>query len=179
MVTPDAGGGNPQCETFELLTDGDLETSSGTVWIEVSSGGYALIRDSSNLGSVSPESGNQAAWMGGATSEESGLGEEVYIPSGTVELTASGYYGVMGTDLGTGDYAALSLGDPVSSSVLGIFQTWYGDEYTVPWQYFTFTVDGSALGGSTVNYLIASSTDSADNTNFYFDNLSLTATVCP
>jgi hypothetical protein len=117
--------------------------------------------------------------MGGAASEDSDLGQQVFIPSGTTELTASGYYGVTGTETTTSDYAALSLGDPVSSSVLGIFETWYGDELTSPWQPFSVTVDGSALGGTSVNYLIASSTDASLNSNFYFDNLSLTATVCP
>lgn len=173
------GSSNPppdNCDQVELLNDGNFDQLSG-VWQEASSNGFTLIRDSSELPGVIPESGDYAAWLGGVALEESGLLQVVTVPEGTVQLTASGYYGLVTTDVGDGDFGYVALADG-EANVLGSFAEWYPEDAVQPWNGFTATLDAASLAGTDVLFVIGSSTDDFDDSNFFFDSMSLTATVC-
>jgi hypothetical protein len=166
----------PNCDEVELLVDGGFDDGSGA-WIEVSSGGFPLIQDAAGLGSVTPHSGSYAAWLGGAPLEDSGLGQPVLVPEGTVSLTASGFFGLTSTDPGLADYAYATIGSD-DSGIAQTFAMWDPRDATTPWVPFTSTTDAADLAGLSLTFLIGSTTDDVENTNFFFDSLSLTATVC-
>jgi hypothetical protein len=131
-----------------------------------------------SLGAVAPHSGDYAAWPGGAEFEDSDLAQQVFVPDGTVSITVSGFYGLNSTDPGLNDYVSISIGSDESGIALGL-QTWDPRNAVDPWVPFSSTTDAADLAGLTVYFLIRSTTDGAENTNFFFDSLSLKATVCP
>jgi hypothetical protein len=177
VTCTEATSAMPNCDEVELLVDGGFDEGTGS-WVEVSTNGFPLIQDSSSLGSVTPHSGSYAAWLGGAPLEESGLGQPVLIPEGTVSLTASGFYGVTSTDPGLADYAYATIGSD-DSGIAVTFEMWDPRNAVTPWVPFTSTTDAADLAGLSLTFLLGSTTDDVENTNFFFDSLSLTATVCP
>jgi hypothetical protein len=176
MCTAGSSTVMPGCDEVEILVDGGFDDGSGA-WIEVSTNGFPLIQDATQLDAVSPQSGGYAAWLGGAPLEDSGLAQPVFIPEGTVSLTVAGYFGLTTSDTGLNDYATIAVGSE-DTGVNAIMQMWDPRNAVTPWVAFSGTTDAADLAGLSLTFLIASTTDDAANTNFFFDSLSLKATVC-
>ena len=100
------------------------------------------------------------------------------IPAGATNLTLTGSYRVMTEELfGSFDLAQIDLASTANSPFEVALAIDNGDD-TDSWTPFTKTF-GNAHGGETVRVRLSSASDDSARTNFFFDSLSLKATVTP
>jgi len=172
----DAGDG---CTTTQLLKNGAFDdTPLGTGWTETPvESQFPIITTSTFL--VPPQSGTAIAWMGDFTSGNDSMYEAFTVPANTTSLVLSGYYAV-GTDeladiaFDTATVAFTQTDGTVLETVLNLDNT----SATTDWTVINYTVNQD-LSGQTVRLHFASSNDSSNVTDFYFDTLALNATHCP
>jgi hypothetical protein len=127
------------------------------------------------------------AFMGGITGEDEGVStvtdqiyQDVVVPANTTQLVLTGYYVVGTTESGTTVYDTASVdllqtnGTPIENVMT------LNNVTTTPaaWQPFTHTFTHN-VSSQTVRFRITSTNDITNNTNFFFDTLSLKATHCP
>jgi hypothetical protein len=172
----DAGNG---CTVTQLLKNGAFDdTPLGTGWTENPiQSQFPIITTSTFL--VPPQSGTAIAWMGDFVSGNDSMYEAFTVPANTTSLVLSGYYAV-GTDeissiaFDTATVAFTQTGGTVLETVLNLDNT----SATANWTVINYTVNQD-LSGQTVRLHFASSNDSSNVTDFYFDTLALNATHCP
>ena len=172
----DAGDG---CTTTQLLNNGAFDkTPLGTGWTEnpVQSQ-FPIITTSTFL--VPAQSPTAIAWMGDFVSGNDSMYEAFTVPANTTSLVLSGYYAV-GTDeissiaFDTATVAFTQTDGTVLETALNLDNT----SATTDWSVINYTVNQD-LSGQTVRLHFASSNDSSNVTDFYFDTLALNATHCP
>ena len=169
----------------ELLTNPAFDlTPVGTGWTQTPiDPSYPPITSDGFM----PQSAPYKAWMGGfagsdigASSATDEIHEDVAIPAGTTKLVLTGYYTV-GTNENPNDavYDTASVdliqtnGTPIENALQLSNLTNTGATYAQ----FTYTFT-SNLAGQTVRFRITSTNNANNLTNFFFDTLSLQATVC-
>ncbi len=182
-VAADAGSpdATPQdCQQVPLLQDG-FDTQPST-WRQYSTEGYETITDASVTGTA-PISPSRVAWLSclGAGYYDL-VAHRITLPAGTAALTVAGYYLVDAQQEGSQssvDRVSLTLrstdGD-VLTTLGGISNL----TETVEWTAFTWTADVAASGNADLD--LRSETDSFDipfgPSNYFFDSITVTATVC-
>lgn len=169
---------------MELLDNEAFDgTPIATGWVEQRiQMDSALIVDSSGDNAAVPAmSTPNKAWLGGfalASSNSDQLHQDVAIPAGATNLTLTGSYRVMTEELfGSFDLAQIDLASTANSPFEVALAIDNGDD-TDSWTPFTKTF-GNAHDGETVRVRLTSASDDSARTNFFFDSLSLKATVTP
>src|SRR5262245_47424253 len=161
-----------QVAAVELMTNGNFD--AGNVgWVQVTPfPEYPIITTEG----VTPQSGAYLAWLGGLFSVSEQLYETVAVPAGATGLVVQGYFWVATEEVaGIYDTAALRLVS-TGGAVLETLATWNNLSAVSSWTAFTCPVAGN-YAGQTVRLRFESTCDSSNNTNFFFDTISFTATV--
>ncbi|MDX2087429.1 MAG: hypothetical protein SFX73_06255 [Kofleriaceae bacterium] len=137
-----------------------------------------------STGGVAPLTAPNKAWLGGfekpAASNKDQLHQDVTVPAGTTSLTLAGQYWVGSAEIlpGSFDIGSVELASTSNNSLENVLALDNLDE-TTTWTPFTKTFANS-YAGQTVRIRLTSAGDSSNVTNFFYDSLSLTATVtCP
>jgi hypothetical protein len=166
---------------MELLTNGNFDSGSlGTGWTETPIvAGDELVASQDAIGGPADTAPN-VAWMGGyarSGNNTDALDQDVDIPSGTTSLVLTGSYLVATSDgfgLDTGHVLLVSTTNTPLEAGLDVDDT--GDAST--WTPFSKTF-GDAHAGETVRLRVTTTSDDSYATAFFFDSLSLEATVAP
>lgn len=145
-----------------------FEQGRGVGWQEYSAQGWVLIANSGFPGSVSPHSGQWAAWLGGDYNEIAYVRQSVTIPSGASILSYWAWIAsedVCGYDFG---------GALVNSTVVDQFNL-CASTSTGGW--VRRTVNLGAYVGQNVALQLRVETDGSLNSNLFIDDVSLTNAV--
>ena len=179
VITPDAQVG---CTVMQLplLANGAFDDSPlGVSWIDDAQDPNFPIISVSPSGLV-PDTEPNLSWFGGADDAQDHLLQNVMIPAGTTSLVLSGSYliGTAEDPSGIFDVADIRFTDAAGSgTVLEPLAAFDNTDSNTDWTPFTVT-SASTFAGQMIRFEIDSATDSSNNTNFFFDTLQLTATVC-
>jgi hypothetical protein len=159
-----------------LLVNGSFDAGPGIPWIEYSSEGWGIICPNS-VAPVTPHSGTYLAWLGGDNNLNDYLYQDIVIPKNATDLTINlyRYFSTQETS-GTHDHVTLSLRNPTTNQVLETLLTWSNLDSTSGWVRQSVPISAS-YAGLPVRVFLSSSTDSLLNTNFFFDTISLNATI--
>jgi hypothetical protein len=166
---------------MELLTNGNFDTAPlGTGWTETPIvAGDELVASDADVGGPADTAPN-VAWMGGyarSGNNTDALDQDIDVPAGTTSLVLTGSYLVATSDgfgLDTGHVMLVSTTNTQLEAGLDIDDT--GDAST--WTPFSKTF-GGAHAGETVRLRVTTTGDDLYATAFFFDSLSLKATVAP
>ncbi|MBN1888310.1 MAG: hypothetical protein JW850_09980 [Thermoflexales bacterium] len=160
-------GAGPSLPT---VVNGDFEQGSGTGWSESSALGYGLIGSSGLPSTLSPRSGSYVAWLGGDNNETSDLSQSFAIPSG-IAVYLHYYYQLRADETVCGsDVASVLVNDTVVAQ--GDLCT---SNNTSSWQ--LFTVDMASYAGQNVTVHFHATTDFADFSSFFVDDVSFQSTA--
>lgn len=129
-----------------------------------------------------PHSGDYVGWLGGYdTPHTDSLSQLITIPASGVQ--ALSFYMLIGTAETDGtvhDTLKVELRDPTGTQVLAELGTFSNTDPSVSATDFKHpSFDVSAFAGQTVMLYLESNTDEGNNTNFFVDDFSLTATTTP
>ena len=179
VITPDASGA---CVVMQLpiLANGAFDDSPlGVSWIDDAQDPNFPIIEVSPSGLV-PDSEPNLAWLGGADDAQDHLLQNVTIPAGTTSLVLTGAYliGSVEDPSQAFDFAAIRFTDAAGTgTVLEPLASFDNTDENNDWTSLNVT-SAATFAGQTIRFEIDSATDDSNNTNFFFDTLQLTATVC-
>ncbi|HVK88921.1 MAG TPA: hypothetical protein VM513_32600 [Kofleriaceae bacterium] len=169
---------------MELLTNEAFDGSPiAAGWVEQRiDTSAALVVDSSGDNAAIPAmSAPNKAWLGGfarATGNSDQLHQDVAVPAGATSLTLSGAYRITTLEFfGSFDLGQVDLASTTNNPFEVVLAVDNGDD-TSTWTPFSKTF-ASAHAGETVRVRLTSSGDDSAGTSFFFDSLSLKATVTP
>lgn len=184
-ASADAPQSDASCGTIEMeLLNNPAFDGGVSPWVEKRIDPmYGIIV---GTGGVAALTSPNKAWLGGfakAAPNDDQLHQDVAIPPGATSLTLSGSYWVgtnetfpTGFDAGSVDLASTSNNSLENVLALDNLSA------TTAWTPFSKTF-ANAYAGQTIRILMKSSGDTTNVTNFFFDSLSLKATVpqtvCP
>ena len=172
----------------------ELGTEPATGWNE--DGKYWITRDcgtttgctpGSNNGKIKASAGRALAWMGGVNDAGIGdLSKTLLLPAGarSLRIRADLNFQTVNKTVMNRDYFELRLMDAayvqIGSPLLSLSNTDAVTGSTHPWTFdgVDKTVDVSAYAGKVVTISFWTSCDTAYITDFYLDNVRVTATVC-
>jgi cysteine-rich repeat protein len=165
-----------------LIVNGNFDLGESG-WSQSSTANRMLIYrdDDPNLAAtgVTPDSPRYLAWLGdGVTNETAILSQQVSVPADALTLRAQGAILIqtMESDAGDFDLGYLELAD--ASGATTPFHRWSNRDHNDNWATFDYTIDATALRGTTTTFQMRATTDDAVPTDFFFDTLSLTASSC-
>jgi len=169
----------PACTmmNINLLTNPSFDmTPMGMGWVEAPIDPmYPIITADGTLVQSAPNK----AWMGGLARANANdtLHQDITVPAGATALRLAGFYEVRTQELfGVYDRAKIEL---VTTGGTLIQQAFAVDNNgdTTAWTPLAFNFS-SAHAGQTVRLRLSTASDTTDSTSFFFDSLSVTATVC-
>lgn len=171
--------GNIQAKQIKvnLLLNGNFDQGPGIGWTEYSSGGWQLITPAGELpGTVIPQSG-PCAWLGGDNNLTDYIYQDIIIPHSATGLTIN-LYRLFATQETSEvhDQVVLSIRNPITNQLLETLATWSNLDFTEGWVSQSLAISGN-YAGMPVRFHLSSSPDSSLNTNFFFDTISLDATI--
>jgi cysteine-rich repeat protein len=180
MAGSTGGGGMGGRCTIELLTSGDFDGNNAR-WMQVTNG-RLLIYDY-NSGTIpafvpAPQTPRFFAWLGyDVKSMKPAIRQSIQVPANARQLNISGYFQIQTMESGCAcDYARAQL--DVGGNVMNLLE-WSAQSANTSWAYFSTFVDATAFAGQTVAFQLEADMDDDVVTSFYFDSLSVTASVCP
>jgi hypothetical protein len=178
----DAPMGDAPCVpvTTELLVNGNFDSApEGTGWTETPSDPTVKLVTTDD--GITEDTPTEKVWLGGypGTAVDT-MYQDLAIPAGTTMIVFTGKYDVATTETGTTvkDTATLKL-ETTSGQALDTISSLDNAHATTTWTAIDHTIPVTGLAGQTVRLKFRSSLDSANNTNFFFDTLSLQVTHCP
>jgi len=174
----------------QLLVNPAFDLGPGAPWVEASPAGQMIrkqnpdaVLDADELPMANPpHTPIWAAWLGGYDSfgsEVDTLHQAFVVPVGATNLQITGFRWFQSQESGAFDFARLQL----RTSTGGLLETfvgaggWSSTDVTATWQSFAFAPAGS-YAGQTIRLHIEAEVDFSLQTDFFFDSLSVTATVC-
>jgi hypothetical protein len=167
--------------TVELLTNGGFELGPTNTWQELSDASQEQIVSSAVAG-VTAQGGATLARLGHMDNEVGHVYQLVTIPVGTVSLTVDGFIQVRTNDTVSGsDEAWVDLyDDPATGAFDDVFpEVWFNEDAGTTWMPIHEVGDATAYTpGSSYYFTLYGDNDVSDTTDFFFDSLSLKATVC-
>ena len=177
-------GGRP-CQV-ELLTSGGFDDSN-TRWTQVTRS-RQLIYDQSSTPPLpsfvpAPRTPTRLAWLGyDAHSDMPALRQDIQVPADALQLNVSGYFQI-DTEEGSCecDKAFVELERPGGGSgpMTIPLTEWNNQSANSDWAHFSTFMNGAAIAGQTLTFVVRVEMDDGVNTSFYFDSLSVSADVCP
>jgi len=182
VVTPDAY----QChdQVLELLTNPVLDLNpSGMGWVQQNIDNLAPIITGDD--GVPEHSPPFKAWLGGLEGYDygyysltDGLYQDVIVPAGTTTLRLTGEWDMLTgeTELGTFDTGELALVKPDGTPIESILSL-TNETYSIGWNAIDHAF-AAPHAGETVRVRMTSTNDVYYATSFFFDTLSITATIC-
>lgn len=160
ITVTDSGGANPvRNGTFEAGRDGN--------WIESSTGGWDLVTQSFP-GTVTPHGGTWAVWLGGADDETSNLKQTGIALSGVRYLHF--WYWLASEDICGYDYAKVFVNGTQKTSF-----DLCSSNNTSGW--VQGTLDLNSYAGTTISLEFRVITDGSGNSNFFIDDVSISAAL--
>jgi hypothetical protein len=173
----DAAGSTDGCSagTVQLLANPAFDEGA-TGWIEVA----GPINFPEDQLPIAVHTGTRAAWMGRAGPVDQRLSQTVTVPEGATSLTLRGMHCfVTERSLPDQDTVTIAVLDP-DGDVLETPEVFANDDAgaTCGWEPFQLAIGDHP--GEEIQLELRAVSDSAGLTSFYFDSLSLEATVdCP
>lgn len=146
------------------IRNGNFEQGH-VAWTEYSSHDWPLIMNEDDL-AATPQGGSWAAWLGGEVDEISRLSQTITIPAATPYL--SFYHLIASEDACGFDYARVLLD---SNKVYEV--SLCGSSNTGGWT--RRTINLSAYAGRTMKLMFEVETDDSQNSNWFIDTVSFTA----
>jgi hypothetical protein len=183
VVAPDA---TPMmvCNDQQLLANPVLDLNpTGMGWVQINIDNTApVITDYDGIAEHSPPF---KAWLGGFEAYDYGvpsvtdqLYQDVAIPMNTTALRLTGQYAVGTVEVEGVAYDTAQLAiTQTDGTPIQVIQSLDNLTPAAAWTAIDTTIT-SNLSGQTVRVRVTSTNDIVDHTNFYFDTLALTATVC-
>lgn len=160
----------PQVACRELLVNGDFETGPSG-WTQTSAGGYDLISQ------FNPRGGLRGAYLAGANDADDQLSQPVLLPADAISLTLRLWWSLESEEPPVpADTLILSLLQP--GGVL-LTELWRVDNTAAPGVWDETTFDLTAYASQSVIVRFQARSNSFDLTDFYLDDLSLTACTAP
>jgi hypothetical protein len=150
----------------ELINNGGFEAGS-TGWVQYSASGFNLISD------FYPHTGRLGAYLGGANNADDRLSQAVVLPSGAITITLRLWWAMTTAEAGgVFDTLTVSLlhGDGTPLATLATL-----DNSAAVNQWDELSFDLTAYAGQSVVLSLAAATDSQYPTDFYMDDVSITA----
>jgi hypothetical protein len=150
----------------ELINNGGFEAGS-TGWVQYSAGGFNLISD------FYPHTGRLGAYLGGANNADDRLSQPVVLPAGAISITLRLWWAMTTAEAGgVFDTLTISLlhGDGTPLATLAT-----PDNSAAVNQWDELVFDLTAYAGQSVILSLAAVTDSQYPTDFYVDDVSITA----
>ncbi len=162
------------CNDVNLLNNSDFDLGASPDWIQSSN----IITDVSNV-PIAPQTGNYLAWLGGWLSSTDSIYQQIIVPANTTNLQLTGVSWIASEelDLVAFDNSVIQLESSTGASILEQIVGYDNTHQGTSWVPFSETIVGN-YAGQTIRFTIGSNTDSTNNTNFWYDSLALTATVC-
>lgn len=179
----------PQIDAFcgtiemELLTNPAFDTAPPWVESRIDQA-FPIVASSPGVAALSaPNRARLGGFARARAINQDQLHQDVAIPANAMDLTLSGSYRIATLEILPGQY---DLGQvdlsSTSNNPIEVVIALDDDDASSAWTPFTKTF-ASAHAGESVRVRLTSSSDSSDETSFYFDSLSLKATVpataCP
>lgn len=181
---PPADAYQCQQQQLELLTNPVLDLNpSGMGWVQQNIDNAAPIITGDD--GVLEHSAPFKAWMGGMQGYDYGyysltdvLYQDVTVPSGATQLRLTGAYDVRTAEIEAGVYdtGEIALLQP-NGTPIEMIKSLSNETPTAGWTVFDH-VFAAPHAGQTVRLRLTTTNDIIDPTSFYFDTLSVTATVC-
>jgi len=151
-------------------------TPMGMGWVEAPIDPlYPIITADGTLVQSAPNK----AWMGGLARANANdtLHQDFTVPAGTTALRLAGFYEVRTQELfGVYDRAKIELVQTTGTLIQLAFAV-DNNGSTTAWTPLAFNFS-SPHAGATIRLRLSTTSDSTDSTSFFFDSLSVTATVC-
>ncbi|MDB4956913.1 MAG: peptidase and in kexin sedolisin [Myxococcales bacterium] len=169
----------PGCvmQTQELLVNGNFDSAPlGTGWTQSDP---SLVTSADG---VAEQSAPNKGWLGGVTSGTDLLYQDVAIPASTTALAISGFFDVRSAEdpndpLGPYDFGRAEL-VTTGGTLIDTIGTYDDSKPQAAWVALSHTFTAN-VAGQTVRLRFTSTNDGINPTSFYFDTLSLRATICP
>jgi hypothetical protein len=147
------------------LRNGNFDQRPDGSWNESSTNNLPLIRTGESLAGVTPQSGEWAAWLGGADNEISTLAQFILIPE---KATSLNFYIFLASYEGSGncekDFAFVRLGS-------NLLKTFHLCEATNTEEWIFEQIDISAFRGQSLNLSFQVVNDSSEWSNFFLDTV--------
>ena len=180
MAGSTGGGGMGGRCMIELLTSGDFDGNNAR-WMQLTNGRMLIYDSNTNTLPAfvpAPQTPTRLAWLGyDVKSMKPAIRQNIQVPANALQLNISGYFQIQTMESGCAcDYARAQL--DVGGNVMNLIE-WSAMNANTSWAYFSTFVDATAIAGQTVAFQIEADMDDDVITSFYFDSLSLTASVCP
>src|SRR5262245_60366228 len=168
----------PVCTTMQLLANPTFDgTPVGVSWTEIRTNpNDALIRADAPAPVVEDTAPN-LLWLAGVNDCVDRAIQDVNVPADTTMLVLTGKIQVRKRTLADDqDIARIQL-RTTSDTVVQELIHWDGVTQLTAWTPFSATIPGGHAGQA-IRISVESTTDDNTLTDFYFDSLALTATVC-
>ena len=168
----------PQCNTQNLLVNGNLEQGPTGGWQRYSSWGLDADPVIYGCGALAHgcQGGSYAAWFGGADAQQNQLYQTVTVPTGTTSLRLTGYRWI-DTEETDGPWDGLWIELYSGQNLLEGLATYSDRDATSAWTAFALPA-ASTHAGQAITLLLDAVTDDINVTSFYLDTLALEAVVC-
>jgi hypothetical protein len=175
---PDASGPTPDagCQIRDLLQNGNFDDAVlGAFWTEDAN--KALVTRSNTDPNVTAHSGTTRLLVGNANFVAEVAYQDVAVPAGTTSLVLAGFRETRSSEPGGSPFDASSIRVRSGSQTEDV-ATFSNVTKTTQWTAFSFPIR-TVSAGSTVRIVIDAETDESYRTAFFYDSLTLTATICP
>lgn len=175
----DAPSGGCTPTVTELMINGSFDGSPiGTGWTAAPiNATYPIVTAQDGVAEQSPVN---KAWMGGlaqANANDS-LYQDIAVPAGATQIVLTGFYDVRTAELGSTVYDSGKVElVQTSGALIESVKTLDNAHATTTWTALNHPVT-AAVAGQTVRLRFSTASDTTYTTSFYFDSLSLKATVC-
>jgi len=164
---------------IQFLANANFDLGSGGGWIE-NGAGYPMVlapTDPTYPLPVTPQTGNYAVWMGGLDSATRSIYQDVVIPAGATNVSVTGYRYIATEEIaGVYDTWTATLRN-TGGGVIETLGSFTNADALEAWTVFAYSPITN-IGGQTIRLHLENTNDITNNTNFFIDSLTLSATVC-
>lgn len=172
--SPDASQPDAPCTMAveELLANGDFDMGRDGSWQEQSS--YTLV----DTLPITAHTGNYGVWLGGENDLTESLWQDVDVPAAATSIQVSGFQWIKSQEPGNTAYDSVQITlRTIDNIELDSVATWSNGDRGTLWQPFMFK-PAKSYAGQTIRLRFDAFTNGTYVTSFFFDTMSLQATVC-
>ena len=158
-----------------LVANPGFETGTAS-WSQSASGGFPIIFQNTAQQTVA-RSGSWYAWLGGYDNAIDTLYQDITIPAGSGARLQFWYFITTNESTSTAfDSMVVAVANPLTGARLSTLATFSNVNATGGWVQSN-ALDLSAFAGQTVRLMFVAQTDGSLVTNFFLDDISVTATT--